>query len=287
MTRRRMFTLAAVLTVLAAAVAWLAPLQKPGTGPQTASATHVSKVRRMLTRREVVRGVLFEELKPVRLKNCTLERFGEEYDGGYLLCANLLDPVEAAYSYGISGYDKWGCDVSSRHHIRVHRYDCFDTRNPACPRGDAMFHAECVGSARETIDGRPFDTLANQIAANGDRGRRLVVKMDVEGAEWDSFLYTTDEVLERFDQLVVEFHRTDVDRFLVSMRRLKELFHVVHVHFNNHSCDADIEPFPAWAYEVLLVNKRIAVVDPNGTASGPNALDRPNDPGSPDCQTRD
>ena len=41
----------------------------------------------MLTRAEQARQVLFEEIQPVKLSNCQLERFGEPNDGGYLLCA--------------------------------------------------------------------------------------------------------------------------------------------------------------------------------------------------------
>ena len=58
------------------------------------------------------RQALLEDLQPVALENCELKRFGESNDGGYLLCANLLKDVQAAYSYGISGYDGWGCDIT-------------------------------------------------------------------------------------------------------------------------------------------------------------------------------
>ena len=37
-------------------------------------------------------------MQPVPLANCTLERFGEKHDGGYLLCSNLLKDVSAGYS---------------------------------------------------------------------------------------------------------------------------------------------------------------------------------------------
>src|SRR5262245_15887939 len=56
------------------------------------------------------RQQLFDLLQPVALANCQLERFGEPHDGGYLMCRNLLEDVGAGYSYGISGYDQWGCD---------------------------------------------------------------------------------------------------------------------------------------------------------------------------------
>ena len=90
----------------------------------------------LLTRAEQGRQVLFEEIQPVKLSNCQLERFGEPNDGGYLLCANLLGDVKSAYSYGISGYDQWGCDVSTRLRVPVHQYDCFNLTRPSMLNGE-------------------------------------------------------------------------------------------------------------------------------------------------------
>jgi hypothetical protein len=242
--------------------------------------------RRLQSREERLRQTLFTLFQPVRLTNCTLERFGEPHDGGYLMCANLLDAIESAYSYGISGYDGWGCDVSRRFNVPVHQYDCFDTRQPSCPGGTLVFHAECVGGGATTDEeGRPFDTIANQVARNGDRTARLALKIDVEGAEWDSFLLAPDSAFEQIDQLVVEFHGVQEERFIAAARRLKQFFHVAHVHFNNYSCDPSLKPFPAWAYEVLFVNKRIGVTDESAAARGPHPFDAPNNPKVPDCQS--
>lgn len=235
---------------------------------------------------ERIRRALFAELQPVALANCVPERFGETHDGGYVLCANLLDAVEAGYSYGINGYDGWGCAISSRLDVRVHQYDCFDTRPTSCATGDLAFHAECVAGSTY-VDGaeRRFDTIARQLAHNGDASRRLVMKVDVEGAEWDALAALPDDILARTDQLVVEFHQVQEERFISVLRRLKAHFHVVNVHYNNYSCDPALTPFPAWAYEVLLVNKRLGRVDPSSRpldASHP--LNAPNAPLRPDCQ---
>ena len=231
---------------------------------------------------------LFAELQPVKLHNCDWARFGEAHDGGYLLCRNLLQNVGSAYSYGISGYDGWGCAVSIALKVPVHQYDCFNTRQPACAGGQPLFHAECIGGERRTdADGRLFDSLQSHISRNGDAGKQLVVKMDVEGAEWDSVLKTPDEVIERIDQMIFEFHGVarGTHRYLEVVRKLKKHFHVANLHFNNYSCESAIEPFPAWAYEVTLVSKRLATVDPSGPAPIPNPLDAPNHPGAPDCQS--
>ena len=279
MYRTRVWLLAALVAAIAAGGGWLALRSRGDAGAGTRAP------ERSLD--EQARDALFAALQPVKLTNCEIARFGEKNDGGYLLCANLLASVGSAYSYGISGYDGWGCDVSKRLGVRVHQYDCFDTTRPVCAGGETLFHAECIGPETKTDqDGRLFDTLERQIAKNGDAGKHLVVKMDVEGAEWDSLLGTPDSVLERVDQLAIEMHDfgRDMPRFLAGVTKLKRFFHVANLHFNNYSCTKGMDPFPAHAYEVLLVSRRLAAVDPGGTATRPHPLDAPNNPGAADCQ---
>ena len=83
-----------------------------------------------------------------------------------------------------------------------------------------------------------------------------------------------------------EFHWVDDDKHLRVVRRLKQFFEVGHIHFNNASCIGDLEPFPTWAYEVLFVSKRLAVIAPSRKAGGPHPLDAPNDPSRADCQPK-
>lgn len=231
-----------------------------------------------------VRQALFNELQPVVLANCTFQRFGEPNDGGYLMCGNLLGGVQAGYSYGIANYDQWGCDISTRLRVKLHQYDCFDTRQPACPGGDTVFHPQCVGVAAKTEEGRVFDSMQNQFAKNGDASKRLVVKMDVEGAEWDSLLHASHETLQRIDQLAIELHFFEPQDYVKVVRRLKQFFHVVHLHFNNFSCVGGVEPLPALAAEMLFVNKRIGVVDPAKRWRGQDPLSTRSGPTLPDCQ---
>jgi hypothetical protein len=145
-----------------------------------------------------IRQAILDELKPVALKNCTLERYGGTNDGGYLLCANLIAGLEGLYSYGSDAEDNFGCHVSREFSLPAHQYDCFTDQRPACSVRP-VFHDECIGPKAGTIDGQPFDSLTGQIISNGHAGKRVLVKMDIEGAEWGSLMATSDEVLERID----------------------------------------------------------------------------------------
>jgi hypothetical protein len=233
------------------------------------------------------RQALYEELIPVALTNCEVERYGDSHDGGYLSCKNLLAEASSVYSYGINAQDEWGCDVSHLIKAPVHQYDCFNPIRPDCAVGAPMFHDECIGPARAVESGRPYDTLESQISRNGDAGKRLIVKMDVEGSEWPSLLGASDQALDQIDQLSVEFHSeswTD-PQYLDTIRRLKRAFYIAHVHDNNWVCDPAVAPFTSWAIEVLFVNKRIGKVDPAGARPpAVHPLDSKNNAVLPDCQ---
>ena len=239
---------------------------------------------RVARRVEISRERLFAELQPVRLANCEFRRFGEPNDGGYLLCANLLSSVRSGYSYGISGYDQWGCDVSRALSVPMHQYDCFNLTRPVCLGGRTEFHEECIGGELATLDGRLFDSLENQFAKNGDGGKQVIVKMDVEGAEWESLQRTPDAVFEKIDQLTIELHGVGEERFLSVVQKLKQFFYVANIHYNNFACLKGIEPFPAEVYEVLFVSKRLAVPGGSGAAGAPPELAAPNNPQWQDCQ---
>ena len=232
-----------------------------------------------------LRGVILAKLQPVVLKNCTFKRFGSANDGGYLMCENLIEPLDAAYSYGVGANDDWGCEVSRRYHVPGYEYDCFDPAQPTCDGGRFIFYNECVGDRTEHRKSRSFDTLENQIRRNGDVDRRVIIKMDIEGGEWQSLLAAPPELLASIPQLAMEMHGFDDPKILDVLRKLKRSFYLVNLHFNNWSCTSRAAPLPAWAYQVLWVNKRIGIVDPTAPVPAPmSPLNAPDSPTWPDCQ---
>ena len=229
------------------------------------------------------------------LKNCELKRYGSVSDGGYLLCGNLLVPKMVGYSYGISGRDSWGCDVSRALGIKIHQYDCFDTKKPTCSGGKFIFHPECVGPKKAMEDGRSYDTIQGHLIKNNDTKKQIVFKMDIEGAEWNSLLNTPENVLKNIEQLVVEFHvnwnsfsdeekkKREIE--IKVFNKLAKYFYLVNIHYNNHACQSN-KPLPANVFEILYVNKKIGILDKNwdGAYHNINSLDAPNTSERPDCQ---
>jgi hypothetical protein len=251
-----------------------------------AAAIAIGDVARRSAARKL-REAILAELQPVALKNCTFKRFGSANDGGYLMCENLIEPLDGAYSYGIGTNDDWGCELSRRYHVPVQQYDCFDPARPTCNGGTFVFHNECVGDRNGYRESRLFDTLENQIRKNGDTGRRLIIKMDIEGAEWDSLLAVPDELLASISQIAMEMHGFEDPKILEALRKLKRQFYLVNLHFNNWSCTPKAAPLPAWAYQADWVNKRIGVPDPAAPFPAPmNPLNAPDSSTWPDCQLR-
>eukprot|EP00408_Alexandrium_pacificum_P065523 CAMPEP_0171175398 /NCGR_PEP_ID=MMETSP0790-20130122/11209_1 /TAXON_ID=2925 /ORGANISM="Alexandrium catenella, Strain OF101" /LENGTH=332 /DNA_ID=CAMNT_0011640275 /DNA_START=135 /DNA_END=1133 /DNA_ORIENTATION=- len=183
-------------------------------------------------------------------------RVGEAHDGGYVMCGELLPHTKAAYSYGIDGFDGWGAQLSSDLGIPVEQYDCFNATRPSCPSGTACnfaFHNECISDRSQQLGNRSFGTLREQMAANGHapasaaesgRGASLVMKMDVEGREWEVLSDSSIlPLLQEFSQIIVEFH-TPQKRFdwtEPALHNLLQLFAVVHVHGNN-CCGTIVSP---------------------------------------------
>lgn len=224
-------------------------------------------------------------LKPVRLEQCTFKRFGENNDGGYLLCEESLNQVSAAYSYGISGYDGWGCQIAQDLDVITHQYDPFDTTRPVCT-AKTQFHEEGIRESRFVdSQGRKFGSLADHIAANGDKNKTLILKMDVEGAEWASLLASPDETLAQFAQINIELHdlytESNFDTIQKALKKLDELFHVAHVHANNCCCVSG-NYLPASVIEVTYVNKKLFKAIP-GAVKLPFELDSQNVHGKSDC----
>jgi hypothetical protein len=128
-----------------------------------------------------------------------------------------------------------------------------------------------------------LDALLRRIGS-GSSGGRALLKIDIEGAEYD-VLADAAERLTRVTAIVVEFHCLDSEwaRFETVMRALSPTFFIAHVHGNNSDGYISATKVPV-TLEVTLMNRDlVAALPPISTAAYPlPGLDNPNQRRRPD-----
>jgi hypothetical protein len=201
------------------------------------------------------------------------ERYGEPNDGGYVMCSDGLEKgLVGAFSYGINGFDGWGMAIASQYHIPLHEFDCTNLKQPdVCHGCDVHFHAQCllnhngdakaasqdfeasqpegVGDSLKFGDERSnnqekfaFKTLTQMFKESGQanaKDRSLLLKIDVEAAEWKIFAEEPVKNLKKFREIVVEYHWLhEVENhklYLEAVRKIEKAgFSVSHMHGNNY-----------------------------------------------------
>ena len=227
-------------------------------------------------------------LQTCRVEGETLVRVGGEIDGGYVMLDALRPPaVTAGYSFGVGHDVSWDVAVAGRG-IDLFLYDHTVKRLPEpVPRG--RFVRTGI-RGREPVAGQK--TIAEVLADNGHAGRRdLVLKMDIEGAEWPVLEEVSSATLSCFAQIVVELHGLiDVltpeghARIVAALGKLSQTHQPIHVHGNCYEV-------PVWIGGLVLPQvlevSYVRRADHTGRFVPrdevfPTGLDRPNLPDMPD-----
>lgn len=161
-------------------------------------------------------------------------RIGNPRDGGYVMADGMAGAD--VLSFGISNDVGFERDIAGR----GHRCFMFDHTIERLPEENPGFHWRKLGIAGaggETADLATLDTILADLPEPSDR---LLLKLDVEGAEWDVLSSVPAATLVRFDQIVGEFHwlrRLDEpafrERVIGALAALSEQFTLFHVHANN------------------------------------------------------
>ena len=175
-------------------------------------------------------------LRPMDVVGKRLVRKGRPNDGGYLMVDSGLKGV-VAYSLGINDDVSWDLDMVALG-CQIYQYD---HTIDALPQDHPNFHWFKTGIAGRPSPDGVLQPLGDLIVRNGHAGRHdLILKMDIEGYEWDVFEAMDRETLTQFSQIVIEVHTlalSDSGRQAKIAAVLEKLYAVhqpVHVHANNH-----------------------------------------------------
>ena len=161
-------------------------------------------------------------------------RIGRDNDGGYILL-NDFQEGGTAYSFGISSDVSWDKDMALR------GYDVFmyDHTIDSLPEDNSRFHWFKQGISDGTDTDDRLTTLEELIRRNHHEDKRnMILKMDVEKAEWGFLENVSAETLTKFRQIVLEFHGLNEPEYtaqiLSALRKLNRTHQLVHIHGQNH-----------------------------------------------------
>ena len=211
-------------------------------------------------------------------------RVGGEGDGGYVMLDDFAG-VAAAYSLGISTDVTWDAAIAARG-IDVFQYD-HTVAGP--PEANPRFRFHRTGIAGK--DRAPFRSLPSLMEENGHLpgSGDLLLKCDIEAAEWEALAALAPEHLGLFRQIVVEFHGLrdlHVPAFAAFagpvFAALAAEHRVVHVHGNNCAAYAVTAGLPVPTVLELTFVRRDGKRFTRPRRPFPTKLDRPNDPGAAD-----
>jgi FkbM family methyltransferase len=217
-------------------------------------------------------------LRPHDVPRKNKRRIGGDGDGGYVMLDDFA-PVRAAVSLGIGPNVSWDLDMAALG-VRIYQ---FDDSVPGSPKASELFAFQkkrIVANAPRAGEITLSEIMAADTLRHDDN---IVIKMDIEGAEWEVLARLSTEEMQRIRQLTVEFHnlREFADapwrgRAFEAMKNITASHACVHVHGNNFAPFAVIGgiPFPH-SFEATFARRVDHEFTPS-TASFPTELDRPN-----------
>ena len=193
---------------------------------------HGKPFRIALTDKNTLQGFI-QKLFPI-LPGRELIRLGPEGDGGYLVPDDLAG-IEACFSPGVSlvsGFEKDCADLGMKVFLADKSVD-----NPA--ESHDMFHFTKKFVGVTTND--DFMTLDDLVAASLPGSQTdLMLQIDIEGYEYETFLGMSDSLLRRFRIIVAEFHSLEQlwnrPFFKLASRAFEKILQThacIHIHPNN------------------------------------------------------
>lgn len=195
-------------------------------------------------------------------------RLGRNGDGGYV----ILDGFTYDFFIGC-GIDK---EVSFEN-------DFCQKYNIPCVAFDGTVNGipdtkENIRFVQKNISGTESDTTTNLHDLIKDK-ENIFLKMDIEGGEYDWLPSLSEEQLNKFAQIVIEFHYPFTKEKTDCLEQLNKTHWLCHFHGNN--CDTFFitnDVIVPRVFECTYINKKFTKEPPpRNDTSFPTEVDRPND----------
>jgi FkbM family methyltransferase len=177
-----------------------------------------------------------------------LKRYGQNGDGGYILSESLLSNTKYIYSYGVGNIEE--CISFDRQMVSLSKeVYLYDGTMDKFWEEEKQFHFKKENVNSQTI-------YSHLVENNHLNETNIVLKMDVEGSEYETLLNCSPHIFTCFNQLALELHGVISDRRETAVNLLNLLnknYYLVHIHGNNH--DLIIEDGICSSLEITYIRK--------------------------------
>ena len=174
-------------------------------------------------------SILYKHLiRPFEVKG-SLTRYGKKSDGGYIVNEEYLKNINRLYSYGLADDISFENEILTNKNIIGHLYD-HTIQKPTDLTSNGLFHKEGLSLFKN----ESCDNFLNHVKQNNDIDNKILLKIDVEGAEIDYFEAINLDSFSNVIQMIVEFH-SNINhlKYIKSLIKINEYFYCCHIHGNN------------------------------------------------------
>lgn len=219
-------------------------------------------------------------LTPYDILNFNKMRVGGPNDGGYVIL-DKLHTDQKIFSYGLSWNISFDLDLAQRGHdvyMFDHTISSLTVQHP-------LFHWFKEGISTQTDSLASLSTLGDHFKKLAHSEQNIILKIDIEGAEWKVLEEVPLDVLLCAEQIILELHNFSkindeawYTTALGALHKLSENFLLFHVHVNNCAPLVLINNIViADVIEVSYIRKDLAISTSSQTIY-PTHLDAPNNP---------
>jgi len=216
-------------------------------------------------------------LRPYRVKSFPKIRMGRRGDGGYVMLDDF-SKTSLAISCGIGGDVSWDLDIAKLG-IKVLQYDHSIGYLPD-QHSNFNFFQKMISK----YDSDNSISIPTILKTYNNESRYNILKMDIEGSEWDIIDNLSSNCLNKFSQIVIELHDFEelyneewYNRAKRILEKLSSMFRVIHVHGANTGRLAVFSnlPFPT-VIEITWANRSLYEMEESDEIF-PTELDAPTD----------
>lgn len=182
------------------------------------------------------------------------QRFGNSGDGGYIFAKT---PIKNQTIYGFGVDNDITCETELQKYFSG-AVNLFD--------GTCYFNKDLPSNITYNKINITKDNINDILNSNSP----MIVKMDIEGHEFECLYHMEEKILQNIEQLIVEFHLNyfNIEYFYNIIFNLNKTHKIFHIHGNN--CCGLLNGIPA-VIELSFINKKLCNLEENDNNFYPNS----------------